>query len=90
MVATREQSAELENLGKIRATVYGRKVYIVAALAVALGVYGQVAGEMTTLEAIDYVLGGAGLAAGRAAFAKLEALLTPPKPKREKPSFAKP
>jgi hypothetical protein len=55
----------------MREYLKGKKAYGVAALAVLLGVYGWATGELTPLQAIDYVLGGSALSSMRAAIAKL-------------------
>lgn len=55
----------------MRELLKGRKAYGIAAVVVALGLYGVASGDMTIPEAIDYVLGGSALAAVRAAIAKI-------------------
>jgi len=43
----------------------GKKSYLFAGLAIAYGLWGVAAGEMTMVEAVDYLLAGGALAAVR-------------------------
>ena len=54
----------------MRELLKGRKSYLIAAVVIAVGVYGVASGEMSITEGIDYVLGGGALATVRAAIAK--------------------
>ena len=51
----------------MRDRLKGKKAYMFAALAVALGAWGWSTGELTVLEAVDYVISGGAIAAVRAA-----------------------
>jgi len=55
--------------------VDGNKSYLVAVAAVLYGVYMGVWGDMSTMEAVNYVLGGGALAAVRSAMKKLEGIV---------------
>jgi len=55
--------------------VDGNKSYLVAVAAVLYGVYMGVWGDMSTMEAVNHVLGGGALAAVRSAMKKLEGIV---------------
>lgn len=51
----------------MREQLKGKKTYLFAAFAVALGIYGAWSGEMTLPESVGYVLNGGALGAVRGA-----------------------
>jgi len=51
----------------MREKVKGKKTYVFAVLAVALGVWGIASGDMTQTEGITYILNGGALGAIRGA-----------------------
>ena len=51
----------------MREKLKGKKSYLFAGFAVALGAWGVLTGELTPLEALNYLLGGGALAAVRGA-----------------------
>ena len=54
----------------MRKFLQGKKSYALAGAAVIVAVYGQLSGELTTTEALEWLVGGGALATVRAAIAK--------------------